>query len=368
MKTALLFSLRMGRCIGMNKYLLLIILAIMTLGGIFLWQRPLIAPQTVRTDEPNNQLNDGSIVGSAHELQISTLRNGTYPGSELTVEQALPKASNYSRTIVSYRSEGNKIYALLTVPDGEKPITGWPVIVFNHGYIPPAQYRTTERYVAYTDAFSRNGYIVLKPDYRGHGDSEGTPSGAYGSNGYTVDVLNAVSSIKKYKEADPNRIGMWGHSMGGFITLRSMVVSKDIKAGVIWGGVVGSYEDMMNRWRRATGTPNPTIPLPSGARRWRQELVARFGDPAENPEFWKSISATSYLMDISGPLQIHHGQSDTSVPVEFSETLHALMQSAGKSSELFVYPGDDHNISHNLSTALNRSVTFFDTNVKGGDQ
>lgn len=62
--------------------------------------------------------------------------------------------------------------------------------------------------------------------------------------------MNALASLKKYKDADPDRIGMWGHSMGGGITLRSMVVSKDIKADVIWAGVVGSYSDLLNNWRR----------------------------------------------------------------------------------------------------------------------
>lgn len=78
--------------------------------------------------------------------------------------------------------------------------------------------------------------MVLKPDYRGHGNSEGNPSGAYGSNGYTIDVLNAVASIKKYLGVSPENIGMWGHSLGGFLALRNMVVSKDVKAGVIWAG------------------------------------------------------------------------------------------------------------------------------------
>ena len=55
------------------------------------------------------------------------------------------------------------------------------MIVFNHGYIPPSQYRTTERYVAYVDGFASNGYIVFRPDYRGHDQSEGAPTGAYGS-------------------------------------------------------------------------------------------------------------------------------------------------------------------------------------------
>src|SRR3990167_7289537 len=78
-------------------------------------------------------------------------------------------------------------------------------------------------------AVANSGYVVFKPDYRGHGNSEGKPEGAYYSPAYTTDVLNAVASIKKFKDADPARIGMWGHSLGGNIVLRTMVVSKDIK-------------------------------------------------------------------------------------------------------------------------------------------
>jgi len=162
------------------------------------------------------------------------MRARDYPGSDITIEQTLDPGVNYSRYYVSYRSEGLKIYALMTIPNGEKPVTGWPVIIFNHGYIPPEIYRTTERYVAYVDLIARNGYIVFRSDYRGHDQSEGEAGGAYSAPDYTVDVLNAVASMKHCPDADPNRIGMWGHSMGGYITLRSMVVSTDIKAGVIW--------------------------------------------------------------------------------------------------------------------------------------
>ncbi|NLH09493.1 MAG: alpha/beta fold hydrolase, partial [Chloroflexi bacterium] len=188
-----------------------------------------------------------------HPLMIEVMRQQAYPGSELVFEEVLEPGANYNRYIVSYQSEGNKIYALLTIPFGEPPPTGWPVIIFNHGYIPPEIYRTTERYVAYVDNFARHGYIVLRSDYRGHGFSEGQATGGYGSPDYTIDVLNAVAAIKAYPDADPNRIGMWGHSMGGHITLRAMVVSDDIRAGVIWGGVVVSYPDLLTRWRRGDG-------------------------------------------------------------------------------------------------------------------
>ncbi len=53
--------------------------------------------------------------------------------------------------------------------------------------------------------------------------------GAYGSPDYVVDVLNAVGAIKQYADTAPPRIGMYGHSMGGYITLRVMVTTRDTK-------------------------------------------------------------------------------------------------------------------------------------------
>ena len=294
-------------------------------------------------------------------LSIEAMRSRSYPGSDLVIEQELQPGSNYRRYIASYQSEGLKIYGLLTIPDGEKPVTGWPVIIFNHGYIPPEIYRTTERYVAYVDAFARNGYIVYKSDYRGHDKSQGLAQGAYGHPDYVVDILNALATLKRFPQADPNRIGMWGHSMGGYITLRAMVISKDIKAGVIWGGVVASYPDLMNKWVRGPGAePRPTdagVP-------WRSSTINQYGSPDQNPQFWASLSANTYLADISGPLQLHHSTTDVEVPLQFSETLFFEMLSAGKYVELYKYAGDNHNISNNFSTAMQRSIEFFDKFVK----
>lgn len=326
-------------------------------------------------DSSGNLEDKGEAVESPYPLSIEYMRSQEYPGSEIVIEETLPQGSNYNRYIASYKSDGLKIFALLTVPQGDKPESGWPVIIFNHGYIPPAEYRTLEKYIAYADAFSTQGYIVLKSDYRGHGDSEGEASGGYGSPAYTIDILNAVASIKKegtesvLRQAqdqssqiiNTEKIGMWGHSMGGLITLRAMVVSKDIKAGVIWGGVVASYPDLIYNWRRNTFTPQP---LPTGTRRWRDTLIAQFGTPEENPNFWNSISANSYLKDISGPLQLDHGGADASVPIEFSEKLEKQLKDVGKTVEFYSYPGDDHNISNNFDIAIKRSVDFFDKYLK----
>ncbi len=333
---------------------------------------PTLSPTAIPTQVPPTPTATPTVTPTAtptatptplHPLSIAAMRQRAYPGSELVIEQTLAPGSNYSRYIASYRSEGLKIYALLTVPNGPKPPTGWPVIIFNHGYIPPAQYRTTERYVAYVDAFARSGYIVFRSDYRGHGNSEGVAAGAYGTPDYTVDVLNAVATMKRYKDADPNRIGMWGHSMGVSITLRAMVTVKDIKAGVIWAGVVASYPDLLERWRQRLLTPTPAIS--SAGRRWREELITRYGTPAQNPTFYASISPNSYLADLSGPIQLHHGTADESVPIEFSAMLYKQIQDVGKTVEYYTYQGDNHNLSNNLALALRRSVAFFDKYVKG---
>src|SRR3989344_3393829 len=361
----------------MKKHILILSLLIILLSGIALAgikRDSYFRDSNLITDqiETDNDAIKGGLESSKeeiHPLTIKYLREIETPGSDIVIEKTLSPGSNYKRYIASYKSEGLKIYALLTIPNGTKPETGWPVVIFNHGYIPPSQYKTTERYVAYTDAFSRNGYILFRSDYRGHGNSEGTARGGYGSPDYTIDILNALDSIKKHPDVDPNRIGMWGHSMGGYITLRAMVARNDIKAGVIWAGVVASYEDLMYNWRRNTASSvvQPTVtptPISSRGGSWRAELVRNYGTPDENPDFWNSISATGFLDEISGPLQLHHGTADTSVPLKFSEKLDQLMKDKGKAVELYTYAGNDHNISASFNTAIKSSVDFFNKYVK----
>jgi dipeptidyl aminopeptidase/acylaminoacyl peptidase len=293
-------------------------------------------------------------------LAILAMRQRDYPGSDLVIERTLAPGSNYQQYVASYQSDGLKIFALLTIPNGAKPASGWPVIIFNHGYIPPAVYRTTERYIAYVDAFARNGYIVFKPDYRGFGSSQGTPVSAYYSPDDTVDVLNAVTTMQRYANADANRIGMWGHSMGGNITLRALAIDPRIKVAVIWAGVNATYKDLLENWH----PPASDSPPPSFGRGMAQKIIAGNGTPEQNPAFWDSISPMAYLADITAPIQLHHGTSDVEVPLQFSQTLAKDLQAVAKPVELYTYSGADHNISQGFSQAMARSVAFFDRTLK----
>ncbi|HBI17474.1 MAG TPA: alpha/beta hydrolase [Candidatus Moranbacteria bacterium] len=287
-------------------------------------------------------------------MEIEELRKGNYPGGDFEIEESLPNGTNYRQMIVSYKSEGLKIYGLLTVPLEPKPEGGYPAIIFMHGYIPPKQYSTTGNYPTYQATLARSGMITFKPDLRGHGQSEGNADGAHFSEKYVIDTLYAISYLKNYPEVNSEKIGYWGHSNGGEIGLRTITISPDIKAAVFWAGVVGSFQDMLH-------TYNAKIPFLQNLK--ENSFIKEHGLPDENPDFWKKIDPHFYLRYISSPIQLHHGTKDKSVPVELSLRLKKELEKAQKNVEYFEYTGDDHNLSQNYSLAWERTITFFKENL-----
>jgi dipeptidyl aminopeptidase/acylaminoacyl peptidase len=319
---------------------------------------PFVAAPTA-TGTPTPTPFTATATPTLHPMSILAMRARSYPGGEIVIESEFQRGANYRCYYVHYPSDGLKIYAMMTIPDGEPPEGGWPAIVFNHGYYPPELYRTDELYESYIRRLAQAGYVVFRSDYRGHDRSEGEALGAYGDPGYTVDILNAVASLQQYPSVNPEKIGMWGHSMGGFLTLRAMVISPEIKAGVIWAGVVVSYPEMLYSWRR-----NPMFAPSPDETNWRVGWIEQYGTPDENPEFWASVSANTYLADLSGPLQLHHGTGDEEVPLEFSIRLAEQVRQAGGTVELYTYEGDNHSIGNNFKYAMDRTVAFFDLYLK----
>lgn len=335
----------------MIKYILFALLTLIVIlaAGFFILSDKNEAQNTRPSLSFSSQDNDEQ---KSSLMFIESLRKRKYLASDIVVEETLSAGNNYNQYIASYTSDGLKIYGLLTVPTSAKPAKGYPVIIFMHGYIDPKLYSTTENYSSYQAMLASQEFITFKPDLRGHGNSEGDATGAHFSEAYVVDTINSIEALKKYKDADSARIGYWGHSNGGEIGLRTMVVSKDIKAGVYWAGVVGSFEDMLE-------TYNDKIPFLRNV----PELVIQHGKPSENPDFWNKVDPYSYLKDISGPVQLHHGTADGSVPVELSIGLEKELKKVNKPVELFQYQGDDHNISGNFTTAWQRTIEFFKKNL-----
>ena len=130
---------------------------------------------------------------------------------------------------------------------------------------------------------------MFKPDYRGNGNSEGKPTSTYFAPDYTNDILNAVATLKKYPVSNPEKIGLWGHSDGGNAILRSVVVdTKDIKAAVIWGGVLAPYSDLTSNWQRFVPYHQVTEDL-NIENDHMNDLIKQYGNPNSNPLFWSAI-------------------------------------------------------------------------------
>lgn len=297
------------------------------------------------------------------ELTLDYLRSLEILPSAITFEQELESRVAYRQHLVSYISESNKVYGLLTIPRQEPPPEGFKAIVFNHGYIPPAEYRTTERYVAYVDYLARSGFVVFKIDLRGHGASEGVASGSYFAPGYTIDAISAFKSLQQLDFVDPQGIGMWGHSMAGNLVLRAMLVEPGIQAGVIWAGAVYSYEDFAqygiqdNTFRPVATAQNQETPSP---RRRSQEIFEAYGQPGSQSPYWQAVSLTANIGLLQNPLQLHHAQDDSVVTINYSFGLAAVLQESGKPYEFFTYEGGGHNlISPYFELAMQRTVEFF---------
>jgi uncharacterized protein len=293
------------------------------------------------------------------EMTIPHLRARQYTSSLGELRQ-ISRNSSYVSYRTSYDSDGLKINGLLTVPTGTEPAGGWPAVIFIHGYIPPSIYKTETNYVSYVDSMAKNGLVVFKIDLRGHDQSEGEASGAYYSQDYIIDVLNARSALQKYSVVNPNQIGLWGHSMAGNVVARTLAVQPDIPAAVIWAGAVYTYSDLTkygiddNSYRPPADNTN--------RQRKREQLFAAHGQFNPDSPFWKQIVATRYLSDFKTAIQFHHAQDDTVVNIGYSRDFNQLLNSTSVVHELHEYQSGGHNLTGgSYTTAMNRTVDFFKT-------
>lgn len=291
------------------------------------------------------------------ELTIPYLRSREYKSS-LGQMREYAKNGNYTSYLTGYDSDGLNINGLLTEPAGEKPVRGWPAVVFIHGYIPPSTYRTTEKYYDYVDYLSRNGFVVFKIDLRGHGDSEGEPGGAYYSSDYIIDVLNAYSALQNSGIVNPDKIGLWGHSMAGNVVLRSLAVKPDIPAASIWAGAVYTYKDFAE-YGISDGSYSP--PVNATARQQKRKLLMdTYGEPKNGNPFWDLVAATNYLKDVKGAIQLNHAADDTVVNIGYSRNLNEILNNTKIPHELNVFEGGGHNITGpGFTPAMQKTVEFF---------
>lgn len=294
------------------------------------------------------------------ELTIPYLRNKAYQ-SKLGSLEKYEEYETYTSYLTNYNSDGLGINGLLTIPNGDNK--KFPAIVFVHGYIAPTIYQTTEKYEDYVNYLARNGFVVFKIDLRGHGDSEGTSGGAYYSSDYIVDTLNAYAALQSSGFVNPNKIGLWGHSMAGNIVLRSLVAKTDIPAAVIWSGAGFTYSDLQKYGISDSSYRPPEIPTEH--QKNRKEIFEKYGSFNDNSWFWKQVTPISYLSDFKGAIQLNAATDDDVVNIGYSRDLNAVLEKTQIPHELHEYPVGGHNIKGvYFDQAMQNTVDYYNKYLK----
>jgi len=281
-------------------------------------------------------------------MTVEGLRKRAY-GREGAIErvETIETIDAFTRSLIRYPSDGLMIGGFMNVPTGEGP---FPVIIVNHGYMPPDRYQTLTYTTKYADALARAGYLVLHPNFRNHVGSDHGPNSF--RVGYAIDVLNLIELAKKLPEAQPDAIGLWGHSMGGGISLRVLTVTDQVRAAVVYSSMSADEADnyrAIMRWSGGAAGRDGSLPA-----------------PPDDADLYARVSPINALAFITAPIAIHHGEQDDQVPFEWSIRLRAALEAAGKPVEFYAYPHQGHNFSGaGYDLLMERTIAFFDTHLKG---
>ena len=332
-----------------KNYIFLSIIAIFLLSGCV---KP--ANLSFLTNNPATQktANNQPAEKSLHPVSLEAWFAKNFSGTGLTLGPVLDDNSAYTRYYIIYKSGELKISGIMNVPKGEGP---FPLLILNHGHIDTDIYTNGRGLKREQDYLARRGYVVIHPDYRNHADSDKDPdSELWFRLGYTQDAINAVLAAQNsnFDFIDKENVGMLGHSMGGGVTLNTLVIRPElVKAAVLFAPVSGDYRKNFNKWTRSR-------PETAG------QIEQLYGTPTTNPEFWAGISAINYLARITTPVQIHHGTADESVPIEWSNELYEALQVVDDEIKYFVYQGEPHEFINAWPQVMQRSVDFFDQYLK----
>ena len=283
-------------------------------------------------------------------LSIDELSARSYGGGQLAIREPLDTNGYFTRTLITYPSDGLTIYGFMNTPR-QAPPNGqerYPVIIMLHGYIDPNIYNTVDYTTRYADALADAGFLVIHPNLRGYPPSDD------GDNrfrvGMAIDVLNLIALVKEQagkpgplENADPNAIGLWGHSMGGGVVTRVITISPDVRAAVLYGAMSGDEKKNYQR----------IFTYFSAGTRGAEELQAP-------DDVFQRVSPINYLDRIKAAVSIHHGKDDPDVPLAWSLDLCQRLQKLTKPVECFTYPDEPHTF-HGEGDALfiQRAIDFF---------
>jgi dipeptidyl aminopeptidase/acylaminoacyl peptidase len=306
---------------------------------------------------PTPFLPDGSVLlsheDSSHPQELyrlapdNTLTQITHNANEALRHIELPKS-----LLVSYRSfDGRLVSAFVWVPFNLKRDGTAAAVVIPHGG-PTGQ--TTDAFNGRAELLASRGFVVIAPNVRG-------------STGYGMEFQNAnikdlggadlkdeiagVDFLKATGFIDPKRVGIWGGSYGGYMTL--MAIGK---APEIWSAAVDEY-GILN-WLSMLEHEDPRL------QEYEKSLL---GDPVKDRAVYEASSPLKYIRNETAPLLVLQGDNDIRVPREEAEQVVSILKAEGRTVDAIYYPEEGHGFvkREHQQDELTRSVAWLEKYLQG---
>jgi len=254
--------------------------------------------------------------------------------------------------IVTYKSfDGTLVSAVVTLPFNLNRDGSNPAVVFPHGG-PTGQ--TTDGFSRYATALASRGYVVIQPNPRG--------STGYGlafqkanyqdlGGGDLKDELAAKQFVVDSGYVNPKKVGIFGGSYGGYMTLMAIGRAPDeFAAAVDLFGII----DWRTMWQHEDAL----------LQAYQKSLL---GAPDQYPKVYDATSPLTYINAAKAPLLVQQGENDIRVPAGQAKQVVEALKAKGNIVDAVYYPEEGHGFQkreHQLDS-LQRIVDWFDKYLKG---
>ena len=267
----------------------------------------------------------------------------------VTSDNAALKMS-FSAKSVTWTHDGYSVQGWLMAPANVVSGKTYPMVTVVHGG--PAS-AVTPRFMASGSMYEllNGGYYVFQPNPRGsYGQGEAfTRANIRDFGGADLgDILSGIDAVEKVAPVDDNRLGIFGHSYGGFMTMWTVTHSKRFKAAVAGAGIAN--------WISYYGQ--------NGIDQW---MIPFFGASAyDDPAVYDKLSPIRYIKDAVTPTFIYVGERDVECPPAQSMEMWHGLKAQGVPTSLVIYEGEGHGIRDpkHISDMNGRITGWFDKYLK----
>ena len=239
-------------------------------------------------------------------------------------------------------SEGVELNGYMVRPNGFDSSRRYPVLMTQ--YSGPGSQQAADRWtIGWEDVLVQQGYIVACVDGRGTGfRGEEFKKCTYGELGKyeTVDQIEAARYLASLPYVDPDRIGIYGWSYGGFMALNCILKGNDVFRAAIAVAPVTSW-------------------------RFYDTIYTEIynGLPQDNPSGYDDNSPIHFADRLKGKLLIAHGTGDDNVHIQNTYEMITKLVEYDKPFELYVYPDRNHGMGPSRHHLMERCIEFVQRNL-----